>query len=52
MGVPVYEAERYNNDDIVWQGVSGGQRLPDGTYYYSVHIPDQPVMTGYVIIKR
>jgi gliding motility-associated-like protein len=52
MGVPVYEAERYNNEDIVWQGVSGGQRLPDGTYYYSVHIADKPVMTGYVVIKR
>jgi gliding motility-associated-like protein len=52
MGVPIYQAERYNNEDVVWQGSSGGQSLPDGTYYYSVQIPDKPVMTGYVIIKR
>ncbi len=52
MGVPVYQSDRYNNEDVVWQGVSGGQRLPDGTYYYSVRIDDKPLMTGYVIIKR
>ncbi|MDF2454901.1 MAG: large protein [Cytophagaceae bacterium] len=52
MGVQVYEAERYNNKDIVWNGSSGGQSLPDGTYYYSVQIADQPPMTGYVVIKR
>ena len=52
MGVPIYQAERYNNEDVVWQGSLGGQSLPDGTYYYSVQIPDKPAMTGYVIIKR
>ncbi|MDB5256091.1 MAG: large protein [Chitinophagaceae bacterium] len=52
MGVPVYQAERYNNEDVVWQGTSGGQSLPNGTYYYSVQIPSQPTMTGFVIIKR
>ncbi len=52
MGVPVYEAEHYNNEDVVWQGHAGGQSLPDGTYYYAVQIPDKPKMTGFVIIKR
>ncbi|MBC7487517.1 MAG: gliding motility-associated C-terminal domain-containing protein [Cytophagaceae bacterium] len=52
MGVPIYQAERYNNEEVVWQGNSGGQSLPDGTYYYSIQIPDKPTMTGYVIIKR
>ena len=52
MGVSVYEGEKYNNEGVVWQGTSGGQRVPDGTYYYSVYLADKPVMTGYVIIKR
>lgn len=52
MGVPIYQAERYNNEDVVWHGTSGEQSLPDGTYYYALQIPDKPTMTGYVIIKR
>ncbi len=52
MGVQVFQTERYNNEDIVWDGTSGGQSLPDGTYYYAVQIADQPQMTGYVVIKR
>ncbi|MDB5273624.1 MAG: hypothetical protein JWO58_1991 [Chitinophagaceae bacterium] len=52
MGVPVYEASHYNNEDVVWDGHGGGQSLPDGTYYYSIQIPDKPSLTGFVVIKR
>src|SRR5690606_491266 len=58
-GTLVYEAKGYNNEDIVFDGLSNrgvnimGNNLPDGTYFYIIDKGDgsQP-KTGYLEILR
>ena len=58
-GIKVYEADRYNNSDIVFRGVgeSGvylfGDKLPDGTYFYIIDKRDgsKPI-TGFLELVR
>ena len=51
-GNTVWEASGYNNDDVVWDGKnSGGDDLPDGTYFY-VAIVDGSTYKGWVEITR
>ena len=47
--------KNYNNNDIVWDGYSGGgHRLPDGTYYYLIKLPEtkKPPYKGWVQLTR
>lgn len=50
-GHPVYEADNYNND---WDGRTQNlnQALPDGTYFYTVKIPDGRKYSSMLIINR
>jgi gliding motility-associated-like protein len=58
-GVKVYEADGYNNDDVIFDGIGldgiylAGQDLPDGTYFYVIDKGDgsRPV-TGYLELIR
>jgi gliding motility-associated-like protein len=48
----VWEASEYNNDDVVWDGKnSGGNDLPDGTYFYMATI-EGDTYKGWVEITR
>jgi gliding motility-associated-like protein len=49
-GRKVFDAQGYNND---WQGTSGTDLLPDGTYYYVIQFANTPVAyTGSLTILR
>lgn len=51
-GNTVWEASGYNNDDVVWDGKnSGGNDLPDGTYFYMATIEGE-TYKGWVEITR
>jgi len=58
-GVKVYEADGYNNEDIIFDGlgVNGlyliGENLPDGTYFYVIDKGDgSRLVTGYLELIR
>ncbi|WP_293301457.1 gliding motility-associated C-terminal domain-containing protein [Pedobacter sp. UBA4863] len=52
----VYEKKGYDNDSVVFAGKSnGGDKLPDGTYYYSVEYKQNgqwQQKKGYLFIKK
>lgn len=51
-GQLVWDATKYNNTDIVWDGVSNsGVKLSDGTYYYIANI-DGVDYKGYIELTR
>jgi gliding motility-associated-like protein len=51
-GNEVWKAENYDNDNVLWTGISeGGQALPDGTYFYSVDTHSLS-FRGYVELQR
>ncbi len=45
----VLEEEGYDND---WEGFWDGKRLPDGTYYYLIELPNEDPLSGFVQIWR
>ncbi|MFN8397634.1 MAG: gliding motility-associated C-terminal domain-containing protein, partial [Bacteroidia bacterium] len=47
----VYENDDYQND---WAGTNGktGESLPDGTYFWVLHVSDGRTLKGYVTILR
>jgi hypothetical protein len=48
----VFQAAPYNND---WDGLSGSQLLPEGTYFYLLNLdPQQPkaLLTGSITLRR
>jgi large repetitive protein len=53
-GDKIFEASPYNND---WNGLSnfgiktGGNKLPEGTYFYILKTGDKKVLKGYVYLK-
>ncbi len=56
-GNVVYEVSDVMSDEI-WNGTSntgfvvGGAKVPDGTYFYTVELPDYDfVKTGYIIVR-
>ncbi len=55
-GAKVYEQKGYNNDTVVFAGKSnGGDKLPDGTYYYSIEFKQNGQWVqkkGYLFIKN
>ncbi|QKJ62456.1 Calx-beta domain-containing protein [Flavobacterium sp. M31R6] len=62
-GVLVFEREHYNNDDVVFRGISEGrvtveksQELPAGTYFYILKYKDSESnafeKTGYLYLNR
>lgn len=54
-GGRVWEADGYDNYDVVWNGTNlQGENLPDGTYYYIINIPelDTDTYKGWVQITR
>ncbi|MFN3753006.1 gliding motility-associated C-terminal domain-containing protein [Flavobacterium sp.] len=49
-GVAVYSKSNYENE---WFGQSdGGDKLPDGTYYYVIDFNDLKTKTGWIYINR
>jgi gliding motility-associated-like protein len=58
-GIKVYEADGYNNSDVVFRGIGErgvyalGNELPDGTYFYIIDKRDgsKPI-TGYLELVR
>ena len=49
-GTEVYNFTNYTNQ---WHGqTNGGEELPDGTYFYSIHKVDGTSTTGWVYINR
>jgi gliding motility-associated-like protein len=49
-GTEVYNLENYTKE---WHGQSsGGLELPDGTYFYVIHIANASPITGWVYINR
>jgi gliding motility-associated-like protein len=49
-GTEVYNYTNYTNQ---WHGqTNGGEELPDGTYFYSIHKVDGSSTTGWVYINR
>ncbi|MCP4521601.1 MAG: tandem-95 repeat protein, partial [Cytophagales bacterium] len=54
----VYEADDYNNEDIVWsgdsnQGMLDGEPLPSGTYYYVIELEgESEKISGFVVITK
>lgn len=52
-GGPVWEADGYDNYDVVWNGTNlQGEDLPDGTYYYIIDIPELDTYKGWVQLTR
>ena len=51
-GQLVWEAVQYDNVNVVFEGVdTNGGRLPEGTYYYEVHLGGQS-FTGYLTLLQ
>ncbi|MDZ4750170.1 MAG: gliding motility-associated C-terminal domain-containing protein [Flavobacteriales bacterium] len=51
-GSEVWSGSNYDNDNVVWTGISkAGQTLPDGTYFYSVETQSHTFL-GYVELQR
>lgn len=54
-GDKVYEVENYRNDPAVnaFMGLNNnGSALPSGTYFYTIDIPDQKMISGYLTLKQ
>lgn len=52
-GTEVYNYTNYTNYTNQWHGqTNGGEELPDGTYFYSIHKVDGTSTTGWVYINR
>ena len=50
-GNEVYSKRGYQNEDG-WDGTWKGKPLPDGTYFYMLHINQQAPISGYLQIQR
>lgn len=51
-GQLVWDATQYDNTNVVFDGVdNNGGRLPEGTYYYEVHLSGQS-FTGYLTLLQ
>ncbi|MBX7126030.1 MAG: FG-GAP-like repeat-containing protein [Cyclobacteriaceae bacterium] len=48
-GSKVFQKKGYAND---WDGTNSGAQVPEGVYYYVFSCPNQPPVTGTVLIKR
>ncbi|MCU0429099.1 MAG: gliding motility-associated C-terminal domain-containing protein [Cytophagaceae bacterium] len=48
----VYEAQGYDNEQVVWSGEGRKGKLPDDTYYFVLEVNDKIEKTGYVVLKR
>ncbi|MEY4904851.1 MAG: hypothetical protein RLZZ292_2666 [Bacteroidota bacterium] len=48
-GNQVYTAKDYQND---WNGTFKEQKLPDGTYFYVLELPNKVVRKGYIQLER
>jgi gliding motility-associated-like protein len=48
-GNKVYSANDYQND---WNGTFKEQRLPEGTYFYTLELPNKQFRKGYVQLER
>jgi gliding motility-associated-like protein len=52
-GDKVWEAEKYDNKNVIWNGLNKNDKpLPDGTYYYIIEIKFQTPLTGWVHLKK
>lgn len=54
-GDKVFEVEDYDNNPggNVFRGLSdGGNALPSGTYFYTIDMPGQKTITGYLTLKQ
>ena len=52
-GEKVWQASDYNNLDVVWKGENlQGQKLPSGTYYFVIEVPDKRGRTGWVELTK
>ena len=51
-GAKVWEGNNYDNDKVIWSGMgSGGNTLPDGTYYYVINLNGKQ-FSGFVELLR
>lgn len=51
-GQIVWQGTGYNNVDVVWEGLSsGGEKLPDATYFYLFRVAGS-VFKGYIELTR
>ena len=56
----VFNAVGYNNEDKIWNGqsnsglvINSSGKLPDGTYFYVIHLGDgSKKISGYVVLHR
>jgi gliding motility-associated-like protein len=46
-GLKIYESSDYKND---WEGTHNGKKVPDGVYYYILHLKDGTEDHGFVTI--
>jgi gliding motility-associated-like protein len=51
-GDKIIELHNYDNDQVVWDGMNRkGNRVPDGTYYYLIEIPNVKSYTGWIQLR-
>jgi len=51
-GDKIIEFRNYDNDQVVWDGNNrNGNRVPDGTYYYLIKIPNVKSYTGWIQLR-
>ncbi len=50
-GSEVYSKKGYQNEDG-WDGTWKGKPLPDGTYFYMLHLDHLPPISGYLQLQR
>ena len=57
-GSIIFQANGYNNENIVWDGtgnsgrIFGGRVVPTGTYFYSIRVHGMGSMNGYVELVK
>ncbi|MGC1242044.1 MAG: FG-GAP-like repeat-containing protein [Chryseosolibacter sp.] len=54
-GDKVFDVENYQNDPAAnaFRGLNNnGNALPSGTYYYTIEVPDQKMVAGYLTLKQ
>ncbi|MEK9612853.1 MAG: gliding motility-associated C-terminal domain-containing protein, partial [Flavobacteriaceae bacterium] len=49
LGIKVFESKDYRND---WNGSFNGDPIPDGTYFYEIHLSNNEIKKGFIYVKK
>jgi gliding motility-associated-like protein len=51
-GDTVFQADGYDNENVVWDGTNNGNELGAGTYFYIIEIVNGPSSSGWIQLMK